>query len=88
MAILKGVLEKLKEQLAGEVISNLQENMQGLEEKLAESKEELEELKRQVDVCRSETTITFELKGIEALLASDSAKFRNSKDFTCGGELT
>ena len=82
VAILKEELEQLK----GEVISNLKENIQGLEEKLTASKGELEKLKGQVDVGKSEITITFELKGIEALLAGP-AKGRSSKSFTCGGEL-
>ena len=86
VAILKEELEQLKEQFEGEMISNLKESVQGLEEELTASRGELAKLKGQVDGCRSEVTITFELKGIEALLAG-SAEGRNSKSFTCGGEL-
>ena len=87
MAILKDGLEQLRELLNGEMISNLKETVQDLEEELAESKEELAELKSKVHGCRSETTIIFSLKGIEALLAAGSSQSRFSKDFTCGGEL-
>ena len=84
LAASKGELERLE----GEVISN-KEKVKDLEEKLAESKEELEKFETrmdEVDVGKSEITITSELKGVEALLAGP-AKGRNSKSFTCGGEL-
>ena len=83
VAILKEELEQLK----GSVISKLEENVRGLKEELATSKEELATLKGQVDFCKSEATVTFELKDIEALLAAGSGQERNSKVFACGGEF-
>ena len=84
VAILKEELEQLKDSVASS-----KEIERDLKEQLAASNEELEELKLKVDeveVCRSEVTITFELKGIEDLLTG-SKQERVSKHFTCEGEL-
>ena len=85
--ILKEELEKLKDKIAGElgkqisdqgsVIDNLEENVRGLKRKLDESKGELE----------NEVTFTFELKGIDALLAAGSKKANRSELFFCRGEF-
>ena len=82
MAILKEELEQLKDSVASS-----KEIERGLKEELAASKGELAKLKGEVNGCRSEVTITFELKGIEALIAAGSGQVKYSKDFTCGGEL-
>ena len=53
-------------------------------------KEELEKLKVQiggVDVCKSEATFIFELKGVEALLAAVPKKENRSELFYCRGEF-
>ena len=73
VANLKDELEKLKDS----AISSLKENVRDLEEKLAES------LKR-MDVYRTETTYTWVLKGVDALLA-DSTKEIRSEFFHCRG---
>ena len=77
VTILKEELEKLKEKIAGELgkqISDLEENVRSL--KLTESKE--------VEICRSEVTFTFELKGVDALL-DGSTKWFESELFYCRG---
>ena len=59
-------------------------------EEMTALKEELEKLKVQiggVDVCKSEATFIFELKGVEALLAAVPKKENRSELFYCRSEF-
>ena len=76
------LLEKLRVQIAdqlGKPISDLEESVRCLKKELAESK--------RLDVCRNETTFTFEFEGIGAVLEADSTKELKSERFFCKGEF-
>lgn len=60
------------------------------EETMTALKEELEQLKeriKEVDICKSEATITWEIKGVDALLTGGSKKKPQSEIFYCRGEF-
>ena len=75
VAILKEGLEQVKE------------NFLGLKRKLDESEGELEKVRIGADVSRNETTFTWELKGVDALMADGPRKTKGSSLFFCSGEL-
>ena len=87
LAALKEELEKLKSQVASEFgkqisdqteeISSLKENVRGLKRKIDESGGD--------DFCRKEATFTWELKGVDALLAGATTKEHKSEFFHCRG---
>lgn len=95
VAILKEELEKLKVRVAGPKINvqlsvnGLDEKVRGLKSQLDETRGELEKMKAQLgemDVGRSEATFTFELHGVEALLADlKASKSSRSETFYCRG---